>query len=119
MSKYKKQDIIKGKITGIKDYGVFVNIDDEYNGLIHISEISYGYVKNINDFVKVGEKIYAEIVDNDVENNHLKLSIKNIDYRYDGVRIANRQETKNGFIPLKQHLNEWISNKIKEITDKM
>ena len=47
-----KRSLIKVKITGIQKYGAFANTnDDDYNGLIHISEISYGYVKNINDFI--------------------------------------------------------------------
>lgn len=117
MEKVKKDDIIKVTVTGIQKYGVFVGNDD-YNGLIHISEISHGYVKNVNDFVRIGDEIYAEVVDIG-EDNNLKLSIKNIDYKNDGSRIERMEETKNGFKPLKDNLEKWISEKIKEITDQM
>ena len=52
MNSIKEKDIIKVKITGIKKYGAFASLDDNYNGLIHISEISYGFVRNINDYLQ-------------------------------------------------------------------
>ena len=97
----------------------FVEVDDEYQGLIHISEISYGYVKNINDYVKIGDKIYTEVIKVDESNNQLQLSIKDIDYKNDGKRLIRMAETKSGFEPLKERLDVWISEKIKEVTDKM
>lgn len=118
MEKVKKNDVIKATVTGVQKYGAFVNTD-EYEGLIHISEISYGYVKNVNDFLKVGDNIFVEVVEIDDEDNHLKLSIKDIDYKKDGTRLKRMAETKNGFQPLKDNLEIWINEKIKEITDKM
>ena len=81
MSKIKKGRIIRGTVSGIESYGVFVSCDDYYTGLIHISEISHGFVKNITDFVKIGDLIFVEILDVDEELGHLKLSIKNIEYK--------------------------------------
>ena len=119
MKEFKEKDIITAKVTGIQEYGAFVNIDDEYDGLIHISEISYGFVKNINDYVKIGDKIYAEVINIDSDSNQLRLSIKDIDYKNDGSRLKRIAETKSGFEPLKDNLEDWINNKIKEIMDKM
>lgn len=119
MKKFKEKDIIKAKVTGIQEYGAFVNIDNEHDGLIHISEISYGYVKNINDYVKIGDKIYAEVINVDDKTNQLRLSIKDIDYKNDGSRLKRIAETKSGFEPLKDNLDEWINRKIKEIMEKM
>jgi len=118
MENIKKKDIVKVTVTGVQKYGAFVSSED-YDGLIHISEISYGFVKNVNDYVKVGDKIYAEVVDIDEDDNHLKLSIKDIDYKKDGIRLKRMAETKNGFKPLKDNLEIWINKKIKEITDKL
>lgn len=81
MTKYKKGKIVKGTITGIEDYGAFVSLDEYYSGLIHISEISHGFVKNIEDFLKIGDIIYVEVLEVDEELSQLKLSIKNINYR--------------------------------------
>lgn len=119
MKEFKEKDIITAKVTGIQEYGAFVNIDDEYDGLIHISEISYGFVKNINDYVKIGDKIYAEVINIDSDTNQLRLSIKDIDYKNDGSRLKRIAETKSGFEPLKDNLEDWINNKIKEIMNKM
>ena len=119
MNDIKINDIIEVTITGIQKYGAFVSIDDKYDGLIHISEISSGYVKNINDYIKIKDKIYAQVVDIDEENNKFKLSIKNIDYRNSGKIINNDDNFSNGFEPLKEHLDLWINEKIKEIMDKM
>ncbi len=120
MEKLKRNDIIKVTVTGVQKYGAFVNSEDEdYDGLIHISEISYGYVKNVNDYLKIGDTIYAEVVDINNDNNQLKLSIKDIDYKKDGTRLKRMAETKSGFTPLKDNLEMWINEKIKEITDKM
>lgn len=118
MEKVKKDDIIKVTVTGVQKYGAFAQLEN-YDGLIHISEISYGYVKSVNDYLKVGDKIYAEVVDVDDNDNHLKLSIKDIDYKKDGQRLKRMAETKSGFKPLKDNLDMWINEKIKEITDKM
>ena len=114
----KEKEVIRVKITGIQKYGAFATIDDnDYNGLIHISEISYGYVKNIRDFMNIGDSIYAEVLTIDDDNKQIKLSIKDIDYKKNGVRLKRMSETRNGFQPLKGNLDKWISDKIKEITD--
>ena len=113
----KENDIIKVKITGIQNYGAFADIEGDYNGLIHISEISYGYVKNIHDFINVGDNIYAEVVGVDDNTKRIKLSIKDIDYKKNGIKLKRMAETKNGFTPLKENLDKWINEKIKEITD--
>ena len=81
MTKYKKGKIVKGVVTCIESYGAFMAFDEFYTGLIHISEISSGFVKDIHNFVNVGDYIYVEILAVDEEENHLKLSIKNINYR--------------------------------------
>ena len=119
MDDIKINDVVEVTVTGIQKYGVFVLINDKYDGLIHISEISSGYVKNINDYVKIKDKIYAQVVGIDKENNKYKLSIKNIDYRNDGKIISDNENFSNGFEPLKEHLDIWINEKIKEIMDKM
>lgn len=108
MNIYKKNKLVKGQVTGIEKYGIFINIDQYYSGLIHISEISEGFVKNINDYVKIGETIFAKIVDVDDENCQLKLSIKNINYKV-RKKFPLIVETTLGFKPLADNLKKWIS----------
>ena len=50
-------DIVEGKITAVKDYGVFVELDNSKFGMVHISEIAQSYVSEIRDFVKEGDTV--------------------------------------------------------------
>ena len=106
-NKYNIGDIIKCTVTGIEKYGIFVNIDAYYNGLIHISEISEGFVNNINSFVDIDETIYCRVLDIDEDNHQIKLSIKDINYK-DDSNDSPIQETRKAFLPLKENLNKWI-----------
>ena len=116
MAKYEKGKVVRGTITCIEPYGAFVSFDEFYTGLIHISEISRGFVKDINDFVKVGDRIYVEILEVDPEEAHLKLSIKNIKYRMNGKpRRKKIIETPSGFSTLAKNLPVWIEKKLKSI----
>lgn len=111
---YKANEIVSAYITGIENYGIFVKLDDYYSGLIHISEISDSFVRNINDYVSIGETIKAKILEIDYKKHHVKLSIKNIDYRIDKRKRRKILETSNGFSTLKFKLNEWILQKENE-----
>lgn len=71
----KKGDIVYGIITNIIGYGAFVTVND-YTGLIHISEFSDNYVRNISDFVEVGEKVKLKVLEVDESKKRLKLSYK-------------------------------------------
>ena len=109
--KYNVGDVVKGVVSGITSYGVFVKIDNEFTGLIHISEISSNFVRNINDYVRLNDEILVKIIGIDEENFHLKLSIQDIDYDL-GNRSLNKEES--GFATLKNHLEKWIDAKKEE-----
>lgn len=111
MSKYYKNEVVEGCVTGIEKYGIFVTLDEYYSGLIHISEISDNFVRDINKFVNIGETIKVKVLDTDDETFHVKLSIKNLDYRLNKKRETYIQETENGFNTLKKELPIWIEDK--------
>lgn len=116
MTKYEKGKIVKGTVTCIEPYGAFMSFGEFYTGLIHISEISRGFVKDINDFIHVGDRIYVEILDVDNDEAHLKLSIKDIQYKINGKPKKNRIiETESGFKTLAAKLPIWIEKKLKMI----
>ena len=81
MEKYYKDEIVEGLVTGIEKYGIFITLDEYYSGLIHISEISDGYVRDINNYVNIGETIRVKVLDSDDDTFHVKLSIKNLHHR--------------------------------------
>ena len=105
-------NIIKGRVTGIEKYGIFVHLENNYNGLVHISEVSEDFVRDINNFVSVGETIYCQVLEIDNVEKKIKLSIKDINYK-EILPNCDVQETRLGFLPLKEHLNEWIEDKLK------
>lgn len=111
MQKFKIGSIIKCQVTGIEKYGIFVNVDAYYDGLIHISEISSGFVKDVKNYVQLNETIYCKVLDIDEENLQLKLTIKDIDYKIKR-KLPKVEESKNGFKPLQEKLNIWINEKI-------
>ena len=116
MTKYKKGRVVKGLVTGIESYGIFVSFYEFYSGLIHISEISHGFVRNINDYVKMGDTIYTEILEVDEEQAHLKLSIKNISYKNNNTRKNKKiNETPMGFTTLEYKLPKWIEEKLTKL----
>ena len=106
-------NVVEGIVTGIEKYGIFVKLNENYCGLIHISQVIDGYVKNIDDFAKVGERIFVEIISVDDQSNKCILSIKNINYRKDGNESI--KESIRGFSPLKHHLPIWIAEKMHEL----
>lgn len=73
----KKGDIVYGVITNIIGYGAFVSVG-EYNGLIHISEFSDNFVRDINDYVEIGDRVKLKVVEVDEERKRLKLSYKTL-----------------------------------------
>lgn len=115
MTKYKKGKVVKASVTGLANYGIFVSLDDYYSGLIHISEISNKFVKDVNDFVKVGETIYVEVLDVVEDDQQMKLSIKNIEYQIQKRNYTKRKitETASGFQTLAYKLPIWIKEYIK------
>jgi general stress protein 13 len=113
MTQYKTGKIVKGNITGIEKYGIFVNLDNYYSGLIHISEISDKFVSNINDYGKVGDTVYVKILEIDDKSNHMKLSLKNIKSNNENKTFI--KETGSGFNILKENLDLWIEEKLLQI----
>lgn len=114
MTPYKRGKIVKGTVTGIESYGAFVSLDEYYSGLIHISEISHGFVKDVNDFLKIGETIYVEVLYVDEISAQLKLSIKNIEYRKRQYNNKKKiKETPLGFKTLAYKLPIWIEESLK------
>lgn len=109
----KNENIVKGIVTGIESYGIFVKIDDNKNGLIHISEISSKFVRNPADFANIGEEINVEIIGNNDDGN-LKLSIKNLNEkkRYEKKK-RKIIETTLGFKTLNYKLPIWIEENLK------
>ncbi len=67
---------VTGPITGITDFGVFMEIEEGIEGLVHISELSHDHIENINDHFKKGDEITAVILNIDPVEQRASLSRK-------------------------------------------
>ncbi|MGY3804627.1 30S ribosomal protein S1 [Pigmentibacter ruber] len=77
--KYQVNDVIRGKIRNITDFGIFVGIEEGVDGLIHVSDISYTErIKHPQDLYKKGDEVEAKVLQIDVENMRFSLGIKQL-----------------------------------------
>ncbi|MFC1780226.1 30S ribosomal protein S1 [Patescibacteria group bacterium] len=101
IKKYKVGQIVKGKIQKIVAYGAFVRIDNEVNGLIHISELSDGLVTDPGKFVKDGEEYDLEIISISKSERHLGLSLKRVMGKKAGDKKKVKEESATELQSLK------------------
>lgn len=73
---YKVGDVIEGKVTGVVDFGAFVEFGNGLEGLIHISELGWQRIDNPRDFIKVGQRVKTKIIE--IEGSKISLSSKKI-----------------------------------------
>ena len=108
MSKFNEGDIIEGKVTGIESYGIFLSFDDGSSGLVHISEVSNDFVKDLKDYAKIGDTLSVKVLDMQ-DSEHYKLSLKALHDESDKKDSRLIRETKTGFDTLKIKLNDWVN----------
>lgn len=68
-------DVLEGVVTGITGFGAFVKLEDGTTGLVHISEVADKYVKEIGDFLKIGDAVKVKVLSVG-DDNKIALSIK-------------------------------------------
>lgn len=86
-------EIIEGKITVVKDYGVFVDIGNGKTGMVHISEIAQTYVSQIRDFVKEGDEVKVKVIGIG-DDGKINLSIKKAQEPKEPAERPERRERK-------------------------
>ncbi|AMA73275.1 MULTISPECIES: S1 RNA-binding domain-containing protein [Aneurinibacillus] len=63
MSNIAVGNILEGTVVGVQSFGAFVNLGENKQGLVHISQIASSYVEDINQFVKVGDKVTVKVLE--------------------------------------------------------
>lgn len=116
--KFEAGQVLEGKVTGIQPYGAFVALNDETQGLVHISEVTHGYVKDINEHLTVGDTVNVKILNVDEEKNKVSLSIRATEEapvkrekapKKNKPAVQQQQDDGSaGFNTLKGKLEEWI-----------
>lgn len=110
----KKDDIIECKVVGFQEYGMFVNCG-EYDGLVHISEISDQFVNDIEQIFSLDDTVVLQVIDVINKDKRLKLSYKKC--HEINKKISKNVPIKIGFNSINQKLDRWIDEKKKEIED--
>ena len=82
---YKLGDVIKGKVARVAGYGAFIELDQEIDGLVHISQISEERIEKVKDHLNEGEEVTARVIKIDKEERRIGLSIKAADYDEDAL----------------------------------
>ncbi|QFF99792.1 general stress protein 13 [Psychrobacillus glaciei] len=116
-------DVVKGKVTGIQPYGAFVSLDEDTQGLVHISEITYGYVKEVSEFLTVGQEVEVKILEVDNDSGKISLSIRELqekpavpkkdDKPRKTLQARVDEHDQEGFNTLKEKLADWIKQSIR------
>ncbi len=83
---FKIGDLVEGKVSKITNYGAFVELQNDIDGLVHISQISEDHVEKIKDVLKVGDAVKARVVKIDRDERRIGLSIKAA--QYDADKLA-------------------------------
>lgn len=91
-------EIVKGKVTSITKFGAFVSFGEGKSGMIHISEVSDGFVKDINDFLKVGQEVKTVICSVD-EKGRIALSLKRCQQSGADDKLRKEEKPKQKIIP--------------------
>ena len=97
-----KGDLVVGKVDEIEDFGVFVDLEEyeDKRGLVHVSNVASGWIKNVRDHVGVDERVVAKVLDVDESAQQIDLSLKDVN---DHQRKEKIQDWKN-----EQKADNWM-----------
>jgi ribosomal protein S1 len=71
-----KDSVVKGKVSRLERFGVFVDIGAERPGLVHISELTHDYIHSPGEIVKEGDEVEVKVLDVDRRKKQIRLSMK-------------------------------------------
>ena len=123
MTEFKIGDIVEGQITGIQNYGVFVGLSPTEQGLVHISECKHGYMNELSNQIKVGDKVKVMVIDIDEYTKKISLSMRVLmklntpPYPAWTKKRAKRHLPDIGFSSVAKKLPEWIDSALQSIEE--
>jgi small subunit ribosomal protein S1 len=85
-TKFKIGDLVKGKVSKLASFGAFVQLSDDIDGLVHISQLSEEHVAKVKDVIKVGQEVEARVIKVDKVERRIGLSIKAAHYSEEELR---------------------------------
>lgn len=120
---YEIGDLILGTVNQVRPYALFMTFEDGSKGLLHISEISDEYVRDIEAYGTVNDVIKVKVIEVDGFNGFLRVSYKQVplEERYSTHNAEKKQIPafdKADFSSLEAKLPEWIENTLKKAREK-
>lgn len=91
-------EILEGKVTGITNFGVFVDLGEGKSGMVHISEIAQSFVNDIKEHVKENDIVKVKVI-NISEDGKITLSIKRALEKQKPVHLREKGQGKQHFVP--------------------
>ena len=85
-TRFRIGDLVKGTISKITNFGAFVQLQDDIDGLVHISQISEDRIDKVKDILKVGQEVEARVIKVDKAERRIGLSIKAANYGEEALR---------------------------------
>ncbi len=120
---YSVKDVAKGKVTRIVKFGLFVQVEEGLEGLVHISELSPEPVKKPSDVAKIGDELMVRIIDIDFDKRRMAFSVKQVENPVEDKEEEKRvKDSKSEKKSEKKEVSDKESNKkrkIKEILKEM
>jgi ribosomal protein S1 len=77
----KKDMVVEGKVVRLEKFGVFVDIGAERPGLVHVSELTHGYIRTPQEFVKEGDQVEVKVLDVNQKKKQVRLSMKALEMK--------------------------------------
>ena len=90
--KYQPGQLVKGSVTKITNFGVFIGLEDGLEGLLHISELAEHKVEDPEEVVKVGQELEVKVLRVDTDERKIGLSLKRVDWGEEQERAAAEAE---------------------------
>ena len=112
----KPETVVKGKVVRLETYGAFVDFGAERPGLVHVSEMSRGYIKSPNEIVKEGDEIEALVLDVNRRKKQIRLSMKALEPEIEELKPVKKEprKSRNKRGPKKEALNVEMQEEPKE-----
>lgn len=100
--------LVEGEITGIKPFGVFVDIDG-VSALLHIKQVTQKFIDNLETVFQIGQKVRAIIIDLEEGRGRISLSTKVLE-NYPGEILENREEVINSAAARAERIRKTVEN---------
>ena len=117
--KYQVGQLIVGTVYNVKPYALFMSFEDGVTGLLHISEISDSFIRDIEKYGSVGDEIKVKILSIDKDNGFLRVSYKQVPPEEMYSSHTNQRKvpttSEDEFLPLKEKLDSWIKEAYENI----